>query len=86
MFHLLLCAAAVLAIAQMLVNAFYMLFSPRKWFGLPRWMRVQGMATRSRNADGSGALKLRVLGALIIGVSTWIAYDFFSFVLRNNFR
>jgi hypothetical protein len=60
-------------ITIMVVNASLMLVSPRIWFGLPGWMRLQGVLTRERYGSGFGALQLRLLGAIILGTIIWVA-------------
>jgi len=82
--HIGLWVGASLAAALMLVNALYMLISPRAWFKLPRYLRVQGMANRRDYESGSGALRLRMIGAITIGTAVWIAFDIISFLLAKR--
>ena len=68
-------AVAVLAVS---VNAMYMLVSPRSWFRLPGWIRLNGTLTEKRYGIGWGALQVRILGAILLITLGWIAFHFFS--------
>jgi hypothetical protein len=59
----------------MLINAFYTLISPKAWFALPGWLRLQGVFTWERYGSRWGALQVRVLGAIIIVTAAWIATE-----------
>ena len=57
-----------------LVNAAYMLLSPRAWFRLPRLMRLNGSLTEERYSRGWGAVQVRLLGAILLAVFAWLAF------------
>lgn len=59
----------------MLINALCMLISPKAWFALPRWLRLEGVMTPERYGNRWGALQVRVLGAIIIVTTAWIATE-----------
>jgi hypothetical protein len=59
----------------MIVNALYMLASPRAWFRLPRWIRAEGSLTEARYATGWGAIQVRLTGAALIAIVVWVLYD-----------
>jgi len=59
----------------LVVNAAYMLISPRAWFRLPGWLRTQGALTESRYGGGWGALQLRITGALMLAAVGWVVYE-----------
>jgi hypothetical protein len=62
------------ATVHMAVNALFMLVSPKAWFRLPKWIRVQGFRFGAKYASGGDALQLRVTGALIAFVA-WVLYE-----------
>lgn len=57
------------------INATFMLVSPRVWFRLPRWLRLQGTLTKHRYATGWGAIQVRLTGAGMLTAIIWILYD-----------
>ncbi|MFZ0136177.1 MAG: hypothetical protein WAK89_03910 [Candidatus Sulfotelmatobacter sp.] len=61
------------AVVHIAVNAARMLVSPRAWFRLPKWIRVQGFGFGAK-AEGSG-VQLRMTGALILAFIAWILYE-----------
>jgi hypothetical protein len=54
------------------INAAYMLVSPRAWSRLPSWLRAKGSYSVGR--DG---LLVRIGGAILLGTMLWILYDAF---------
>ena len=64
---------AIVAVV-MVVNSAVMLASPRAWFRLPRWIRVQSPFSEEKYAGGWGAVELRLMGAACLAVATWILY------------
>lgn len=62
-------------VVVMLVNAFYMVVSPKTWFRLPRWLGLQGVLTPERYSSSWGGLQVRILGMIIIGTAGWITYE-----------
>jgi hypothetical protein len=68
--------AALLGLV-MLVNASFMLVSPRAWFNLPSWLRASGALTKEKYSTGFRAVQVRVTGALMIGIVCWVIYDMF---------
>jgi len=71
-------AALAVTVAILLINAFYMVISPRAWFALPRWLGLQGVLTLDRYGARRGALQVRVLGAIVIATVGWIAIELIS--------
>jgi len=65
--------AVGVAAVQMAVNALFMLVSPRAWFRLPNWIRVQGFRFGAR--DEGSRIQLRVTGALILAFVAWVLYE-----------
>jgi len=51
-----LCVAVIVGLVIM-INAAFMLASPRSWFRLPAWLRAQGSLTENKYASGWGASK-----------------------------
>jgi hypothetical protein len=58
----------------LVVNALFMLASPRAWFKLPDWLRAQGTLTEKNYGTGWGALELRVGGAVTLASIGWVIY------------
>ena len=67
--------AALVAII-MVVNAVFMLLSPRAWFRLPKWVGAWGSLTQERYSTGWGGIQVRITGAVILGGIGWVLYDF----------
>jgi hypothetical protein len=59
------------------INALYMLISPRAWFRLPSFLRFNGTLTEKKHAEGLGADKVRLLGAIFLTGIGWVLYDLF---------
>jgi hypothetical protein len=59
-----------LATIHISLNALFMLVSPRAWFRLPNWIRVQGFRFGAR--DEGSEIQLRVTGALILAFVAWV--------------
>ena len=57
------------------VNGLFMLLSPRAWFRLPDWISGRGSLAEKRYGSGWGAIQVRLLGAIFIGVVVWVLYD-----------
>jgi hypothetical protein len=72
--HFGLWAAFGITVVVMLVNAFYMVVSPKAWFRLPRWLGLQGVLTPERHSSSWGGLQVRILGMIIIATAGWITY------------
>lgn len=70
---LVICGAAILA-GGLLVNGFFMLISPRRWYRLPRWLPATGSLQESMYSAGWGAVQVRLVGATFIGVTAWVLY------------
>lgn len=66
---------AVIVAVVMVINASFMLVSPRAWFRLPSWLRAQGTMREDRYGSGWGALQVRVGGALVLVAIAWVIYD-----------
>jgi hypothetical protein len=56
------------------INAAFMLASPRAWFHLPRWLRVQVPLTEQKYASGWGGILVRSAGAAMLGVMAWVLH------------
>lgn len=67
--------AALVLGAVIAVNGAFMLFSPRAWFRLPGWIRMQGSLTERKYATGSGAVELRLAGAAFLAGIAWVIYS-----------
>lgn len=83
LFHTALWAAFTVVVTVMLINAFYMLVSPKAWFGLPRWLGLQGVLTLDRHGSRGGALQVRVLGGIIIATVGWIAVELLPTIFKR---
>ena len=59
----------------LLVNALFMLFSPRKWFQLPSWILAKGTLTEKKYASGWGGIEVRLAGAAMLAVLGWVLHD-----------
>jgi hypothetical protein len=64
-------AVALMAI----LNACYMLFSPKGWFRLSPWLRAEGSLTAQKYSIGWGAVQVRFTGAVILAAICWVFYD-----------
>lgn len=51
-----------------LINATFMLISPRAWAHLPRWLRFAGRVPASQHTSAWGRLELRLGGAATLGI------------------
>jgi hypothetical protein len=59
----------------LVVNGLFMVLSPRAWFRLPSWIPGLGSLTEKRYGGGWGAIQVRLLGAIFVGVVFWVLYD-----------
>jgi hypothetical protein len=73
--HVLGWAVVVLLGALAVVNAAFMLVSPKAWFRLPGWILLKGTLTEWKYGRGLGAIEVRITGALMLGTIAWILYD-----------
>jgi hypothetical protein len=71
-----LCIGVIVGLIMM-INAGFMLASPRCWFRLPGWLRSQGSLTEDKYGSGWGAIQIRLTGALILAAIAWVLYDMF---------
>ncbi len=76
---------AVLFALVWLINASFMLASPRAWFRLPKWFTVYGRLREEKHSSGRGAIEVRILGAMLLGAFAWIIYDAF-FLGKSEYR
>ncbi len=60
--------------AVVVINAFFMLVSPKAWFRLPGWILAKGTLTEKRFASGWGAIEVRLTGAIMLGTILWVLY------------
>jgi len=66
---------AVLGVG-LLVNALFMLISPRAWFRLPDWFPTRSSSmTEEKYGSGWGAVQVRLTGALLLAVILYVLYD-----------
>ena len=65
----------VAVVIFVMINGSYMLISPRAWFALPGWLCANGTLTETKYGNGTGALQVRVLGGILLGVLLYCAYD-----------
>jgi hypothetical protein len=70
-------AIAIAVGLLMRVNAAFMLVSPRRWFRLPSWLKLQGSLIENRYTTVWGAIQLRLTGTLILATIGWVIYDLF---------
>ena len=69
--------AAVLGVG-LLINALFMLLSPRTWFRLPKWFPARSSSmTEARYGSGWGAMQVRLGGALMLALIVWVLCDMF---------
>lgn len=64
--------AVVLALT---INGTIMVVSPRRWFRLPAWLRTTGTLTERQYASGWGAIQVRVMGAILLGMMAYVVWD-----------
>jgi hypothetical protein len=57
------------------INSACMLVSPKAWFRLPGWLTARGSLTKEQYSTGSGALSIRITGAVMLAAILWILYD-----------
>lgn len=60
------------------VNALFMLVSPRAWYRLPKWFRASGGLSEEEYGRGWGAIQVRIAGAIALAMTAWVVYDFLS--------
>jgi hypothetical protein len=65
-----------IVIALLLLNGSVMLLSPVRWFSLQWWFKL-GTLTAERYSRGFGALRVRILGGIVILSILWMAYELF---------
>jgi len=75
MFQIVLWCFAIATALVVALNAAFMAASPRAWFRLPGWLRTQGSLTERKYATGSGAIQVRITGALILFGMVWCLYE-----------
>ena len=66
---------AILLVLVLTINAAFMVVSPRAWFHLPGWLRLQGSLTEDKFATGWGAIQVRLTGAITLTGIAWVLYD-----------
>jgi len=67
-----------LVFAAAMINAVVMVASPRRWFQMPSWLRLQGTWQEDRYSTGWGSMRVRALGAMIIAFFVFAAYSVVS--------
>jgi hypothetical protein len=69
---------AVILGAGLLINALFMLLSPKAWFQLPKWFPARSSSmTEGRYGSGWGAIQVRLAGALMLAFIVYVLYDMF---------
>ena len=69
----------VVLLLLFLVNGAVMVLSPRRWFELPAWLAsVRGRLRPEKYSNGLGAVQVRIMGALLLCLLTWILVDALS--------
>ena len=68
-------AALVIVVTIMLINALYMLISPKAWFSLPRWLGLHGVLIFERYGNRWRELQIRILGVIIMGAVAWVVIE-----------
>jgi hypothetical protein len=68
---------AALVVGLVLCNALFMLFSPSRWFRLPRWLRATGTLTEKRGQTVWGDLEIRLCGLVMLLGIGWVIRDAF---------
>ncbi len=68
--------ALVFAVAM--TNAVVMIASPRRWFQMPSWLRLQGTWQEDKYSTGWGSVSVRALGAMIIAFFVFATYSVIS--------
>ena len=68
----------VACVAAIFVNATAMLVSPEVWFRMPAWIRLNGTLTRAKYAKGQGAVQIRLLGAIFLGLLAYMFHAVFA--------
>jgi hypothetical protein len=69
-----LCIAIIVGVL-MIINAGFMLASPRAWFQLPGWIRAQGSLSEEKYGAGWGAAQVRITGAVMLSAIGWVLYE-----------
>jgi hypothetical protein len=62
------CVLTAIVGLMMVINAIFMLVSPKAWSSLPGWIRAQGFWFEAKCARGGGSIEARLTGALLLGV------------------
>jgi hypothetical protein len=63
----------------MIADGLFMLVSPRAWCQLPTWISGRGKLAAEIYSHGWGAVQVRVLGVIMIGLPLYVAYDVFFY-------
>jgi hypothetical protein len=62
----------------LLINALFMLISPRAWFRLPAWFPTRSSSmTEERYGTGPGSIETRIGGAVMLVGILYVLYDMF---------
>jgi hypothetical protein len=59
---------------HLVVNALFMLVSPRAWFQLPNWIRTPGFWFEAKCASGGAAIQARLTGAVLLVLIVCVLY------------
>jgi len=67
-----------IAVLLGLINGLPMIVSPRAWYRLPRWLRISWSSLgKEQSSSKWSAIRLRIIGFLIIAIATWIIFAIF---------
>jgi hypothetical protein len=68
----------IIVVTHLVINALFMLLSPKAWFRLPKWfVPLSSSVAESRFGVGRGAIGVRLTGIVILAFIVWVVYDMF---------
>jgi hypothetical protein len=70
--------SAILVLLAVSINATCMLISPRTWFELPAWVRLNGSLRKEKYGSGWAAGQVRIAGAIFLAMIGWLLFDMFT--------
>lgn len=75
--HFLMAALTIGFFGCFLIVGGIMLISPRSYFALPKWMRLQGGLVEPKYSSGWGAVQVRILGAVMVAFALFPVFSLF---------